>query len=406
VARVLPWLLVAAGLIVGGCAILPTTGPASMDIRTGHALEPDSLPYHLVRLTPDTLDVLAVRTPRIGNVFPDRRPPRTIRFGIGDVVAVTLFESAAGGLFIPAEASVRPGNFITLPNQNVDTNGNITVPYAGPIQARGRTPEQVQQAIVDALKNRAIDPQAVVSLIEQRTSLISVLGDVNTPARFPASAAGEYILDAITRAGGPKSQGYDEWVMLQREGKRAIVPFGALVYEPSNNIYVHPYDTIYMYREPQNFVAFGASGQQGLLPFDAWRISLAEGVAKAGGLNDTQADPGSVFLYRGETRELAERLGADLQRFPGPIVPVIYLVNFRDPAGYFLATKFQMRNKDVLYVSNAIAVDAAKAMQFFRLTVATVNDPIVAAQNVFVLKSLINPPTSGTTTIITSPGTP
>jgi polysaccharide export outer membrane protein len=403
---VLPWLLAAAGLIVGGCAILPTTGPASMDIRTGHALEPDSLPYHLVRLTPDTLDVLAVRTPRIGNVFPDRRPPRTIRFGIGDVVAVTLFESAAGGLFIPAEASVRPGNFITLPNQNVDTNGNITVPYAGPIQARGRTPEQVQQAIVDALKNRAIDPQAVVSLIEQRTSLISVLGDVNTPARFPASAAGEYILDAITRAGGPKSQGYDEWVMLQREGKRAIVPFGALVYEPSNNIYVHPYDTIYMYREPQNFVAFGASGQQGLLPFDAWRISLAEGVAKAGGLNDTQADPGSVFLYRGETREVAERLGADLQRFPGPIVPVIYLVNFRDPAGYFLATKFQMRNKDVLYVSNAIAVDAAKAMQFFRLTVATVNDPIVAAQNVYILKSLINPPTSGTTTIITSPGTP
>jgi polysaccharide export outer membrane protein len=194
--------------------------------------------------------------------------------------------------------------------------------------------------------------------------------------------------------------------MLQREGKRAIVPFGALVYEPSNNIYVHPYDTIYMYREPQNFVAFGASGQQGLLPFDAWRISLAEGVAKAGGLNDTQADPGSVFLYRGETREVAERLGADLQRFPGPIVPVIYLVNFRDPAGYFLATKFQMRNKDVLYVSNAIAVDAAKAMQFFRLTVATVNDPIVAAQNVYVLKSLINPPTSGTTTIITSPGTP
>src|SRR5215471_12236648 len=37
----------------------------------------------------------------------------------------------AGGLFIPLEAGIRPGNFIRLPNQAVDNNGNITVPYAG-----------------------------------------------------------------------------------------------------------------------------------------------------------------------------------------------------------------------------------------------------------------------------------
>ena len=81
---------------------------------------------------------------------------------MGDVVSVTIFEAAAGGLFIPAEASVRPGNFVTLPNQEVDNNGNISVPYAGNIRAKGRTPVEVQQAIVDALKNRAIEPQAVV----------------------------------------------------------------------------------------------------------------------------------------------------------------------------------------------------------------------------------------------------
>jgi len=76
---------------------------------------------------------------------------------------VTIFEAAAGGLFIPIEAGVRPGNFITLPNQNVDSKGNIAVPYAGAIRASGRTPADVQQSIVDALKNRAIEPQAVVA---------------------------------------------------------------------------------------------------------------------------------------------------------------------------------------------------------------------------------------------------
>src|SRR5262249_21266378 len=155
---------------------------------------------------------------------------------------------------------------------------NITVPYGGAIRALGKTPVEVQQGIVDALKNRAIEPQAVVALVDQRTSLISVLGEVNAAGRFPASPSGERVLDAITRAGGPKTQGYDTWVTLERAGYRATVPFGALVYEPSNNIYVQPNDTIYLYNQPQTFVAFGASGVQGQFRFDAWRISLAEAI--------------------------------------------------------------------------------------------------------------------------------
>jgi polysaccharide export outer membrane protein len=372
---------------------MPATGPEIGEVhRSEETGDPQRLPYALVKVTPQVIDTLATYAPRIGTVFPDRRPAKEIRFGIGDVVSVSVFEAAAGGLFIPIEAGVRPGNFVTLPNQNVDTNGNISVPYAGPVRALGRTPSQVQQQIVEAIKNRAIEPQAVVALVTQNTSLISVLGDVNLPSRFPANYAGERILDAIARAGGPKSQGYDEWVMLEREGRRATVPFGALVYEPSNNIWAHPEDTIYLYTEPQTFLAFGAftanaisGGQQGLINFGAWRLSLAEGIGKASGLNDTTAEPAAVFLYRGETRDVAERLGIDCSRFPGPIVPVIYNINLRNPDGYFLATKFQMRNKDVIYVANATSVEIAKALNYFRLVVATVNDPIVAANNAYTL---------------------
>ena len=337
----------------------------------------------------------------------DRRVPQEIRFGVGDIVGVTIFEASSGGLFIPAEAGVRPGNFITLPNQAVDHDGNISIPYAGAIRAKGLTPTEVQKAIVETIRNRAIDPQAVVTLVEQRTSLISVLGDVNTPARFPASAAGERILDAITRAGGPKSQGFDTWVMLERRGRRETVPFGALVYDPSNNVYVHPDDTIYLYREPQTFVAFGAvgglTGAQGQYNFDAWRVSLAEAVAKANGLTQALADPASVFLYRGETRAVAEQLGVDCSRFEGPIIPIIYNVNLRDPAAYFLATAFQMRNKDVLYVSNATTVEVAKVLEFLRLITATVNDPIIAATNVYTLKNLASGAASAATFNIAPP---
>src|SRR5262249_11843302 len=217
-------------------------------------------PYALVGVTPEVVDILAANLPRLASAFADRRPPQEIRFGIGDVVSVTIFEATAGGVFILARARGPPRNFVAIPHSHVGVNGNISVPYAGTIRAKGRTQVVVQQAIVDALKNRAIEPQAVVSTVDQRTSLISVLGDVNTPSRFPASAAGERILDAITRAGGPKNAAYDEWVMLERNGRRAIAPFGALVYEPANNIYAQPSDTIYLYREPQTFLGFGAFG--------------------------------------------------------------------------------------------------------------------------------------------------
>jgi polysaccharide export outer membrane protein len=379
-------IVAVAALAAAGCSILPTSGPSSYAINSGES--PTGVQYGLVKLTPDIIKLLAEYEPHgIAGVFPDKRPPPEIKFGIGDVVTVTIFEAAAGGLFIPIEAGVRPGNFVTLPNQPIDTAGNITVPYAGAVRANGRTPSEVQQDIIAAIRNRAIEPQAVVALATQNTSLISVLGEVNTPNRFPAFPAGEHILDAITRAGGIKDQGYDSWVVLERNGRRAAAPFGSLIYDPSNNIWVHPNDTIYVYREPQTYLAFGASGQQGQFNFDQWRLTLAEALAKAGGLLDIQADPASVYLYRREPRELAEKLGVDCSKFEGPTVPIIFNVSFRDPGGYFLGTKFTMRNKDVVFAANAPSVEITKLNIFLQTIITTGNDIAVAGISAQILKN-------------------
>jgi polysaccharide export outer membrane protein len=369
-------------LTVSGCGtFFPVAGPRSQDINSDATKS--GPPYALVSLSADVIKVLGEYGPEgIVATFGDRRPPPEIKFGIGDVVSVTIFEAAAGGLFIPGEASVRPGNFVTLPNQPVDTNGNIAVPYAGAIKAAGRTPAEVQKSIVAALANRAIEPQAVVALTTQNTSLISVLGEVNNPNRFPAQPAGEHLLDAITRGGGIKDQGYDSWVVLERRGRRASVPFGSLIYQPENNVWVWPSDTVYVYREPQTFLAFGASGQQGQFNFDAWRITLAEAVAKAGGLLDVQADPASVYLYRREPREIAERIGVDCSKFVGPTVPVIYNVNFRDPGGYFLGSKLQMRNKDIIFAADAPSVELTKFLNLLYIAAATGNNATYIGTNI------------------------
>jgi hypothetical protein len=143
---------------------------------------------------------------------------------------------------------------------------------------------RVEQEIIAKIKDRAIEPQVVVSLVTQNTSLITVLGEVNNATtasptgRLPAQPAGERLLDVITRAGGLRDQGQDTWVVLERHGHRAAVPFGSLIYEPGNNIWAWPDDTIYLYKEPQTYIAFGASGQQG--NFQSLSFWLTEGVCR------------------------------------------------------------------------------------------------------------------------------
>jgi polysaccharide export outer membrane protein len=390
-------LFALALLGAGGCSFFPVNGPTSADIKNGTS---PTVPYALIKLAPETIDILAAYEPKgLAGAFTDRRPSANITFGIGDVVSVTIFEAAAGGLFIPLEAGVRPGNFVTIPDQMVDSDGNITVPFAGLIKTAGRTSVQVQDDIVNKIKNRAIEPQAVVSLAQQRTSLISVVGAVAAPIRFavPASGAGDRVLDAITRAGGTAGPGYDIWVMLERGGRRATVPFENLVMNSKNNIYILPGDRIYVYAEPQKFIAFGATGGvggggavQGEFPFGAWRINLAEAVAKAGGLGDFQADPGAVFLYRQEPREVAQLLGADMSRFKGPLVPVIFSVSFRDPGGYFLATRLQMRNGDIIFVANAESVDAAKFLTFVNLVMSAAITTAAGIQAVPITEQVVH----------------
>ena len=378
-------LFVALALLSGCETLLPSAGPSADAVDAG--VSTTGLPYALVKLTPEVVDVVGDRGGgTIAATFGDRRPPPEIRFGIGDVVSTTIFEANAGGLFIPQEAGVRPGNFVTLPNEPIDTAGNISVPYAGSLRAEGKTPTEVQREIVAAIKNRAIDPQAVVALATQNTSLISVLGEVNTPNRFPAQPAGEHLLDAITRAGGIKDQGYDTWVVLERKGTRAAVPFGELIANPANNVWVWPNDTIYVFQQPQTFLAFGASGQQGQFPFANWHISLAEAVAKAGGLLDVQADPASVYLYRREPREIAAKIGVDVTNQPGPMAPVIYNVSFQDPAGYFLATKMQMRDKDIIFAASAASVQLNKFLNLLEAATSTADLGTAAAANAKALR--------------------
>jgi polysaccharide export outer membrane protein len=383
-------LALLAAAVFSGCSHLPLNGPDYRDITSGAAVHLASdrhaivYDYALVDVSAAVLDSLSrLDSESFHTTFgAPRHGPPAARIGIGDVLQVSVFESSSGGLFLPAESGPRPANFVTIPTQTVSRSGTITIPYAGSVRAAGRIVPEIERDIESKLAGRAIEPQVVVSVIEQNAAAVSVVGDtLNGANKFRLSGSGERVLDMIARAGGTKFAGYELFVALQRKNRRATVHFPKLVYDPRENIYVMPGDTIYVYREPQKFVAIGAlgsvsqtSGLTGQFSFDQDRLSLNEALAKAGGLQDARANPAQVFLYRAEYRETLERIGVDLSHFaPNQrMIPTVYRTNFRDPSSFFAAQGFPMRNKDVIYAANSDAVEVIKFLGYVRTITSTV----------------------------------
>ena len=348
---------------ISGCTAFPSAGPEVSPSSYAAVNPPAGAPHAVVNATPEVIRVVERSQPAPGFGKFRGPGPASIRIGVGDVVAVTIFEASPGGLFIPLESNNSSGNFVNLPDQTVDSSGNISVPYAGSIKAAGQEPAAVQRVIEQRLASRAIEPQAVVAVKSQTSSEVSVLGDVNSPSKFQVNADGERILDVIAKAGGPRQPGYETYVTLQRGKRKETIYFQKLVREPSNNIYVLPNDTVYVFREPHAFTAFGASGQNGRFDFADETINLSDALGKAGGLLDNRANPGAVLVYRIEDRKTAAKLGVPVEKFQDDQIPVIYQFNLRDSGGFFLASSFPVRNKDVIYIGNAAIVNYMKFIE-------------------------------------------
>jgi len=379
----------AVALLLAGCTVLPASGPDYRAISDGATASLLSEPrqiafnYVLVDINRPVLD-------HVPHVSPDsffrsfgrgRRPAPLIRVGVGDLVQVTVFESSSGGLFVPVEAGTRPGNFVTIPVQEVDRSGTISIPFAGEITAAGRTLPEIQRDIEKRIASRAIEPQVIVTLPERNASEVTVVGDViNAANKVKLRPGGERVLDVISRAGGLKYPGYEAFVTLQRDRHRTTVYFPTIINNPDENIFIAPGDTLYVYRQQQKFVAVGAlgsvgqtSGLTGQFAFEQERLSLNEAVARAGGFADFRANPGQVFLYRLEYREALERMKVDLKKFPAGerLIPTVYRANFRDPSSFFFAQAFPMRHKDIIYASNAASVEIIKFLDLVRAVSGT-----------------------------------
>ncbi len=377
--RLLTTLFVCSLALVG-CEFTPASGPQSTAIQHDASVTlnkeyQSKTPYVMLNITEDLIRRLNARhkslDPNIN--WPQNTSPKSITVNVGDEIQVTIYEAQSGGLFVPREAGVRPGNFISLPAQTIDASGYITVPYVGLVKAAGKTPNSIAKTISAGLADRAIEPQVVVSFANRGGSEVTVIGEVQNPSRFSLNFNDERVLDAIANAGGASFPGYETWVTLHRQGKEYTIKLDDLLLNPSQNIFLQSDDTLYIYREPDTFTIYGAAEFQGLFSFERREIDLADSIARAQGLNTFEADPSEIYVYRRERPEILAMLGDLLpETLPANLksldsIAVIYRLNLRKGDGFFLAQKFPMSHEDTVYVANSTSVELTKFLDILNL---------------------------------------
>ena len=372
--------------LLAGCSTfpswLPSSGPSTEQIRLAPSVN-NASGIQIVDVTDSVARKLLAsqRLSLFSEVFgPSVLPGYVI--GAGDVVEVSVWEAPPAALFGGGTIDPRTGPSTTritaLPEQMVNGDGRINVPFAGQIMAAGRNPQQIEADITQQLKGKANQPQVLVRVIRNNTANVTIVGEVTTSTRMPLTARGERLLDALAAAGGTKQPVNKMTLQITRGNQVQALPLDTIIRDPRQNIVLLPGDVVTSLFQPLSFTVLGATGKNEELNFEAQGISLAQALARSGGLKDERADAQGVFIFRLESPAAMELNGKTVMTTPEGKIPVIYRVNLKDPATFFVAQSFPVQNKDVLFVSNA---PAAELQKFLNIVVSAIY-PVINLINV------------------------
>ncbi len=132
----------------------------------------------------------------------------------------------------------------------VRSDGKISLPLAGEIQAAGLTPLKLEKEIAAKLQDFISQPEVTVIVQQINSQKFNVLGMVARPGTFPLTNSST-ILDAISMAGGFRDFAKQKSIYVLRQnsdGTQTRIPFNykevVKGINPGQNIKLLPRDTI------------------------------------------------------------------------------------------------------------------------------------------------------------------
>jgi polysaccharide export outer membrane protein len=263
-----------------------------------------------------------------------RLAAQSYQIGPGDVLGITVWEHPELTL-VSTGANGNPdaGGFV------VAEDGTIFFPYVGVMRVAGKTPLEVRDRLTRWLSRYIANLQLEVRIIGYRSQRVYVVGQVLNPGIYPVTDVPITVADAINKAGGVTPDSDLANVTIARQGRAFHVDLLAL-YEDGDvakNILLRPGDVL---RVPDNSASkvfvLGEVKEPASQIIRNGRLSLAEALAEAGGVNQNTSNPARVFVIRTDSTG-----------------PQIYRLDAASATSLILADRFQLMPRDVVYVDTS-----------------------------------------------------
>jgi len=222
----------------------------------------------------------------------------------------------------------------------IGPDGTMFFPYVGVIKVEGMTVDQLRDVLTRRLAHYIENPQLDLKVVAYRSKRVYVVGEVKQPGIQAITDVPMTVVEAINRAGGVNQTTADmARVTVSRGGQVIAIDLLAL-YEDgdlSQNILLKNGDVLNI---PDNNLSkvfvIGEVVRPSSQLMDKGRMTLAEALGDAGGVDPLTANAGQIYVIRS-----------------GQGKPEIFHLNANSPDAMLLAHDFKLAARDVVYVDPA-----------------------------------------------------
>ena len=200
--------------------------------------------------------------------------------GAADVIRVTVFQNP--------ELSVET---------RISEQGVISYPLLGNVALAGLSVSQGEQKIAKALRDGGfvLKPQVSILLLQIRSALVSVLGQVGKPGRYPIESTNSKVSEIIASAGGVVPGGADVVTLSgTRNGKpvKFEIDLPAILQAGKNelDVVVANGDILFVDRAPFLYV-YGEVQRPGMTRLERG-MTVMQALAASGGLTQRGTERG------------------------------------------------------------------------------------------------------------------
>src|SRR6056300_22855 len=221
----------------------------------------------------------------------------------------------------------------------VDPFGMIDLPYVGKINVKDFTSTEVQNQLLNMLKEYYKNPDLQLDIVSFSSSKVYVTGTVRNQLVIDMDDKPLRVLDALIRA-NVNTTGNDNLAstsgIIRRDGRVFEIDLIDAIRgsDEKKNFYLKKSDVIFIDRNPNSILVFGEVTQSGsYFPYAGY--SLTQLVSDSG-LNQLTADAKNVFVIR---ENLEEDLKID-----------VFKMNLKNPVNLVAGRKFLLQNRDIVYI--------------------------------------------------------